>query len=147
MLRFKFTQLSIATAWALHYLPLWNSPANKGRNTIRVSRKKCGWNNNSVKKVNLAKIACPPTPPPFDTPIFTSPQNISPNFVCHQIPFNIRLYTHTKYYNISCVSWAVIEFWCHGVAFQTCVMLNFVYFFNLNWTYFIDINQKDWTQV
>ena len=54
MLRFQLTQLQIAIAWALHYLPLFNSPAHKGKNTIGVSIKRSGWNNNSVKKVNLA---------------------------------------------------------------------------------------------
>ena len=49
MLGFEFTQLWIATAWALHYLPLWNSSANKSKKKLGVSRKQSGWNNNNVK--------------------------------------------------------------------------------------------------
>ena len=57
MLGFHFTQLWIVTAWALHYLRLCNSPTNKRKKTIGVSRKQSGWNNNTVIKVNLANDA------------------------------------------------------------------------------------------
>ena len=53
--------LGLATAWALHYHPLWNSPANKVKKTVGVKRKQCAWNKNSVKKVNLANNAIEPT--------------------------------------------------------------------------------------
>ena len=36
MIGFGFKQLSIATAWALQYLRLWSSPANKGKKTFGV---------------------------------------------------------------------------------------------------------------
>ena len=41
----------------------------------------------------------------------------------------IRLYTHAKYYNNSCVSWAVIEFWCPKVAFLERNDVKFLVFF------------------
>ena len=43
----------IAIAWALHFLPLRNFPANNGK-TVRVSTEQCEWKNNTVKKINLA---------------------------------------------------------------------------------------------
>ena len=55
MLGWQFSQLQLATDWALHYLPLCNSPGNKGKSTIGVNRKQSGWNN--VKNVNLANNA------------------------------------------------------------------------------------------
>ena len=57
MLGFQLTQLWIPRAWTLHYLPLWNSPANKVKKTIGVSRNQSGWNYNNAKKVNLANNA------------------------------------------------------------------------------------------
>ena len=45
-------------------------------------------------------------------------------FINKYIFDKLRLYTHTKYDNNSCVSWAAIEFWYHRVAFKQCVILN-----------------------
>ena len=59
--------------------------------------------------------------------------------IFHQISFattypltyihKLRLYTHTKHYNNSCISWAVIELWFSRVAIQPCHFVNFLIFF------------------
>ena len=41
----------------------------------------------------------------------------------------LRLYTHTIYYNNSCISWAVIELWFTRVAIQPGHFVKFLDFF------------------
>ena len=45
--------------------------------------------------------------PPFHAPILTSLQNISPNFICNQIPFNRYLYFIVPKSSISTMLWGL----------------------------------------